>query len=332
MADHFFTGNLRGSAGSQVGITSAATNAGSAISPNTLGRWHRFSALLVMNDNDLIHDVSDTSLWIAGYRAKESARADAAFNDPLAARLAGIRGKQMVEATPHTEAMAFAMTVRTTAIDRLILSALGRGVDTVINLGAGLDTRPYRMQLPASLQWIEVDFPHLIDYKNELLKEEKAVCALQRIPCDLSLQMERLELFARLDAATKKALIITEGVIAYITNDQAAQLSTDLFSMPSFHYWIQDYRYARFRKTKRSEEMQKIVKNTPFRFEAEDPVAFFSKQGWKVVENVFLLDEADRIGRKMPMSLKYTIFSKLFAKKFRDLANKFYGFVLFGRE
>jgi len=45
------------------------------------------------------------------------------------------------------EAMAFAMVVRTCAIDRLILMAIEKGIDTVINLGAGLDTRPYRMQL-----------------------------------------------------------------------------------------------------------------------------------------------------------------------------------------
>jgi methyltransferase (TIGR00027 family) len=285
-----------------------------------------------MSESDLIQHVSDTSLWIAAYRAQESARPDAVFKDPMAARLAGSRGMQMVAATPHTESMAFAMVVRTSAIDRLIHSAIANGVDTVINLGAGLDTRPYRMQLPAQLKWIEVDFSHIIEYKSEILKEEKPVCSLQRIPCDLSIQMERLELFTRLDAAAKKALIITEGVIAYITNDQAAQLSKDLFSMPSFHYWIQDYRYGRFRKSKQSEEMQKIVKNTPFRFDAEDPVLFFAKHGWKVVENVYLLDEGDRIGRKMPAMFPYSLLMKIFKKKFRAIANKFYGFVLFGRE
>src|ERR1700755_3087335 len=128
-----------------------------------------------MNDPGLIHHVSDTSLWIAGYRAAESARPDAAFKDPYASRLAGIRGMQMVAATPYTETMAFAMVVRTTAIDRLIHFAIAHGIDTVINLGAGLDTRPYRMQLPAHLKWIEVDFPHLIEYKTEILKDEKPV-------------------------------------------------------------------------------------------------------------------------------------------------------------
>ena len=39
-----------------------------------------------------IEDVADTALWIAAYRARETARADALFRDPLAARLAGTKG------------------------------------------------------------------------------------------------------------------------------------------------------------------------------------------------------------------------------------------------
>jgi methyltransferase (TIGR00027 family) len=285
-----------------------------------------------MSENDLIQHISDTSLWIAAYRAQESARPDAVFNDPLAARLAGSRGVQMVAATPHTQAMGFAMAMRTSAIDRLIHVAISGGIDTVINLGAGLDTRPYRMQLPAHLKWIEVDFPQIIDYKTEILKAEKPVCKLQRISSDLSIQMERLELFTSLDSYAKRALIITEGVIGYLTNDQAAQLSKDLFAMPKFQYWIQDYRFGKYRRTKQSEQMAKIVKNTPFRFEAEDPVAFFSNHGWKMVKNIFLLDEADTVGRKMPVNFSYSLLFKVFPKKMRDAVNKSYAFVLFGRD
>ncbi len=36
----------------------------------------------------------------------------------------------------------------------------------VINLAAGLDARPYRMNLPALLQWIEVGFQKYLTTKR----------------------------------------------------------------------------------------------------------------------------------------------------------------------
>jgi O-methyltransferase involved in polyketide biosynthesis len=47
--------------------------------------------------------------------------------------------------------------IRTVIIDDRIKLAIGEGVDTILNLGAGLDTRPYRMDLPKTLRWVEFD-------------------------------------------------------------------------------------------------------------------------------------------------------------------------------
>lgn len=280
----------------------------------------------------LINNVSDTALWIAAYRALESERPDAVFKDPLARKLAGERGFKMVEATPIKEHMAFAMVTRTTAIDRLINVAFERGIDTVINLGAGLDTRPYRMPLPVNLRWVEVDFPRMIEYKTQLLETERPACHLQRIAVDLSDNNERKALFTRLGAETKRALLITEGVVAYLTNEQASQLSQDIFAIPTFQYWIMDYHPGGRRRNRRAIGLKKILTNAPFQFNAEDPIAFFTSHGWKVHDNIYILDEGDRIGRKMPpFKFPLNFFIKLFPKKAREIGNKNYGYVLFGK-
>jgi methyltransferase (TIGR00027 family) len=112
-------------------------------------------------EKDFNH-ISETAHWIAALRAMETESTNPAVRDPLAARLAGEKGFEMARSMPHIQSMAFAMIVRTTAIDRLIESALQKNVDHVINLGAGLDTRPYRLKLPSSLNWTEVDNPELI--------------------------------------------------------------------------------------------------------------------------------------------------------------------------
>jgi methyltransferase (TIGR00027 family) len=282
-------------------------------------------------EDELIHHVSDTALWIAGYRAQESARNDAVFKDPLAEKLAGEQGKQMVATTPHTEQMAFAMVTRTTAIDRLVYHAIEKGIDTVINLGAGLDTRPYRMNLPIALRWIEVDFQHMINYKSNLLKDNNPVCNLERIAFDLSKTNERKILFEGLGKQTKRALVITEGVIAYLTNEQAAKLSKDLFEVSSFYYWIQDYNQGRLRKNRFAKDLRKKLVHAPLQFNEKDPLNFFSKDGWVVDENIHILDEADRIGRKLPLELPLTLLKAIFPNKIRELGNKTYGYVMFRR-
>jgi methyltransferase (TIGR00027 family) len=282
-------------------------------------------------EDQLINNVSDTALWIAAFRALESERPDAVFKDSFARKLAGEKGFKMVEATPIKKYMAFAMTTRTTGIDRLINVAIERGIDTVINLGAGLDTRPYRMPLPVNLHWVEVDFPHMIQYKSQLLQNDKPACHLQRISTDLTNEEERKALFARLGAETKRALIITEGVVGYLTNEQGAQLSKDIFAVPSFHYWIMDY-HSRLRRPGKTRVFKKLLAKTPLQFDVKDPIGFFTSHGWKVHDTIYILDEADRLGRKLPaMKFPLNIFISLFPKKAREIGNQSYGYVLFGK-
>lgn len=279
-----------------------------------------------------INHISDTALWIAAYRAKETQSSHPVIHDHLAEKLAGEKGFEMVATTPHTESMAFAMIVRTCAIDRLVEMAVSKGVDTVINLGAGLDTRPYRMNLPADLTWIEVDFKNIIDYKNEMLKLEIPCCRLQRIPFDLAQDRERKELFKQLGNRATRAVIITEGVIGYLTNQQATRLSEDLFSIPSFHYWVQDYSRGKLRKNRGTKALQKNkLQHVPLQFRVEEPLNFFSRQGWQISENLLILDEADRIGKKLPLFFPWNLLLILFPKLIRKFGNKTYGYVMYGR-
>ncbi len=279
---------------------------------------------------DSIQHISDTAFWIAGFRAQETERKDAVFKDILAKKLAGEKGLQMVSETPHSAAMAFAMVVRTTAIDRLVLSAVSQGIDTVINLGAGLDTRPYRLNLPAQLKWIEVDFDAIIKYKNEKLSDDTPACQLTTIAADLSNDVERKKLFEKLGSEVKNALVITEGVIGYLTNDQAAALSKDIFSIPSFAFWVQDYAQGKMKNHRRSKDMvKKMVKHTPIQFRSADPIGFFHKHSWKMKENIFILDEANRIGRPFPMMFPWNWLIKI--PSVRQLGNKTYGYAMFAK-
>jgi methyltransferase (TIGR00027 family) len=116
--------------------------------------------------------VSDTARWTARYRATESARADALFSDPLAERLAGEQGRAIVASTPVSNRNGWWLIARTKIIDDAIAEAIADGCDRVLNLAAGLDTRPYRLDLPSDFPWIEADLPLLLAEKTQLLADQ----------------------------------------------------------------------------------------------------------------------------------------------------------------
>ena len=176
-----------------------------------------------MSSANPIRHISDTALWVAVYRAQESERAEAVFHDPYARKLAGDRGMQIAAAMPFAQRHSWSYIARTWLVDQVIEREVQQGTDTVINLAAGLDSRPYRMQLPASLRWIEVDLPDMLNYKQDVLAAERPVCAVERVPLDLRDTAARRALFHRLGGEVKRALMVSEGLIVYFEADGAAQ-------------------------------------------------------------------------------------------------------------
>ena len=128
----------------------------------------------VSSINGQITHVSDTALMVAACRALETELPDAFARDPFAARLAGERGFAILNAVPYSMILRFGMAIRTRFLDQLLAEVLaGEAIPTVLSVGCGLDTRPWRSDLPADLRWIEVDFPDVLDYKYGLLAERR---------------------------------------------------------------------------------------------------------------------------------------------------------------
>src|SRR5882672_6611311 len=108
-----------------------------------------------------ITHVSDTALMVAACRAHETELEDAYIRDPFAARLAGERGVAILNALPQANVLRFGLAIRTRFVDELLLEALTapeHSIKTVLSVGCGLDTRPWRLDLAADLRWIEIDF------------------------------------------------------------------------------------------------------------------------------------------------------------------------------
>lgn len=250
----------------------------------------------------LIRNVSDTARWVAVYRARETERPDAHFRDPFARRLAGERGEQIAKSMPLGRDNDWSMITRTYLGDQFINKQVQQGVDMVINLAAGLDARPYRMQLPPSLQWIEVDLPEILSYKEEILRDEKPVCSLKRIRLDLSDAALRRDIFAELGRRSKNALIITEGLLIYLNADDVAGLARDLAAPPSFQSWILDIASPGLLRFLAKRMAKQLTDAAPFKFAPPEGPNFFVPYGWKPVEVHSYLKNAARL-KRLPLWL-----------------------------
>ena len=246
----------------------------------------------------LVENISDTARWVAIFRAEESERPDAVFHDPFARRLAGEKGQQIANAIEFGQKNSWSFVARTYSFDEFIMQHIEQGYDMIVNLAAGLDARAYRMQLPKNLKWVDVDLPGMINYKNEILQHEKPNCEYRSFALDLADRKARLELFQQLDRACKKALVVTEGLIIYLTSEQAAELATDLSSQPHFRRWIFDLASPALLEMIQK-EMQPALTGSGaiFQFAPEDGEAFFEKYGWKHIESKSSLKTAANLER-----------------------------------
>src|SRR4029077_9942522 len=129
----------------------------------------------------------------------------------------------------------------TKVFDEVILDVIRREkVDLVLNLACGLDARAWRLDVPADLRWGDVDFPGMIDYKTEIMKNEKPVCRYEAIATDLTNDAVRSALFAKIGAGSKRVMVLSEGLLIYLTPGHVSTLARDLHAQASFRWWMID--------------------------------------------------------------------------------------------
>lgn len=110
----------------------------------------------------------------------------------------------------------------------------------MLNRAAGLDTRPYRMDLPTDLLWIEADLAAPVAEKDALLADQSPRCRLKRYGVDLSDADERAAFLDEALAGASKALVLTEGLVMYLDDADIAALS-DSLHRPDIYWWVLDF-------------------------------------------------------------------------------------------
>jgi methyltransferase (TIGR00027 family) len=246
----------------------------------------------------LPNGVSDTSYWAAHFRALEHERDDALFRDPYARRLAGERGLELAESLKFGNQQEWAWIARTYLFDQFIFRQLGEGAEVVINLAAGLDSRPYRLSLPAQIQWFEIDFPQILSYKERILTGERSTCHLQRTALDVTDIAARRLFFKEVNSLGKKVTVVSEGLLPYLEPQEVQSLAIDLYAYSFFETWIIDLvSAAQLKIMQRSVRKELQTRGVNFKFGPTEGAEFFGPFGWRREASEGFLATAAKLNR-----------------------------------
>ncbi|MGB0384346.1 MAG: SAM-dependent methyltransferase [Ardenticatenaceae bacterium] len=188
--------------------------------------------------------------------------------------------------------------------DQVVLAVTGaNSVDAVVNLGAGYDTRVYRLPALATVPVWEVDQPVNIEAKQKNLQK-----ALGKIPTHVTLvpiNFVEQELGAVLAAhgyaSDRKTFFIWEAVSQYLTETAVRQTFDFLAQAPAgsrlaFTYVLKDFIEGQNLYGQEKFYEQMIVKDNAWHF-GFDPLRladFLSEYGWRIVEHLGYDELAER--------------------------------------
>ncbi|MEW6496491.1 MAG: SAM-dependent methyltransferase [Cyanobacteriota bacterium] len=234
---------------------------------------------------EIHNSVSRTSLRMAAKRAIETERPDRLFEDPFAAQLAASEIPTLLERWKKQDGddaqlkaiRTRFVAVRTRFFDDFLMSVVSE-VPQVVLLGAGMDTRAFRLPWPVGTQLYEVDRPEVIQSKDSILKDTPAQCHRFAIAADLRQPWYKL-LVNQGYRADIPSIWLMEGLLMYLNQSQVkdllktitklsvtgSYLGADLVSVKSLQVALQ----------------RDSLITQHWRFGTDEPEQLFAEHGWK---------------------------------------------------
>lgn len=183
------------------------------------------------DDEARLAAVGATAVTVALCRAAEREREQPWFDDPLAAYVANT-AEPARDTTPRP-GLIFWVAVRTRFLDELLLDATRAGARQVVLLGAGLDARAIRLDLPDDVTCYEVDRSSVHELKTRLLKQANltARCERRVVVTDLTSSDWLDALRAQGWTSDAPTCWIAEGLLIYLKPEPRDALLRQLASV-----------------------------------------------------------------------------------------------------
>jgi methyltransferase (TIGR00027 family) len=183
-------------------------------------------------------NVSRTALGTAVCRLIEQYQPEETrlFNDPVVKDVVGAPIRVMMNfpfmrtyTMKQTDAVAqgiFGVQIcRTRYIDDIVQAALSQGIGQVVILGAGLDTRPYRLAGMDGVKVFEVDLPAVQNNKKQKIQKHfgRLPENVDFIPIDFDTQSLEAVFAETTFDPSRPAVFTWEGVTQYISEQAVSQ-------------------------------------------------------------------------------------------------------------
>jgi methyltransferase (TIGR00027 family) len=230
--------------------------------------------------------VGETARWMAASRARESRRPDRLFEDPFAEHLAGPDGPGLLTHFHPAHANDTGnpyLVIRTKWFDEYLAAHVTDGAQ-VVGVGAGLDTRAYRLAWPDGVTVYEIDQPAVLGYKHEKLSAVggQPRCDRRPVPVNLADDWPTRLREAGFDPA-RPTVWWMEGVLFYLPEELARTVLRQIadLSAPGSRLALDLIGTGIFRFRYMREFLRRLEEaDSPWRWGTDDVPGFISSCGW----------------------------------------------------
>jgi len=233
--------------------------------------------------------ISKTAFYCCGVRMQDAERERPVCGDTYAKVFMNEQGLQILEAFKDETRPNTSNVGRHRIIDDLLRQELEANPNlTVVIIGAGFDTRAFRLK---GGTWVELDEPQVITYKEERLPAPHSENELQRISIDFA--TESLEQKLASFSGRQPVAVVIEGVFMYLEEAAIEQTLQTLHRLFPSHKLICDLMTRDFFEKNASTIHEKLTgMGATFKFAVDNPEEVFLKNGYRELEKVPIIEKA----------------------------------------
>ena len=227
-----------------------------------------------------MNPISSTAFLTCGARADDAKSKKPICGDTYARLFLNEHGRAFYDGFKKENGPVASFVARHRMIDDMLRAKIAdNGDTTVIIIGAGFDTRAFRLDGGV---WFEIDEPQLIDAKDHLLPVNQCKNSVRRVSIDSAL--ENLADKLPVIAPGSPVVVIMEGVFIYLSDSQIRQtISVLRFAFPG-HTLICDITTRHFMK-KYGKTLSRRIEalGAKLKYLVDDPSLIFRTAGYRLV-------------------------------------------------